>query len=109
MSRILLAFRCFFGIVFRGELSDSALGDLRLVKRGPASSPSVTSTTLTPASAAVHPRPLPRAAPGHTGRRGAGTVRWGERDKPWEASRLACRSVPTFAAATAAIDPDRRH
>jgi hypothetical protein len=34
LSRIFLAFRCFFGILFRGELSDSALGDLRLVKRG---------------------------------------------------------------------------
>ena len=39
MSRIFLAFRCFFGILFRGELSEAALGDLRLVKRGPAAVP----------------------------------------------------------------------
>jgi hypothetical protein len=36
LSRISLAFRCFFGILFHGELSEAALGDLHLVKRGPA-------------------------------------------------------------------------
>jgi hypothetical protein len=39
LSRILLAFRCFFGILFRGALSEAARGDLRLVKRGPAAAP----------------------------------------------------------------------
>jgi hypothetical protein len=39
LNRILLAFRCFFGLLLRGELSDSALGDLRLVKRGTAAAP----------------------------------------------------------------------
>jgi hypothetical protein len=41
LSRILLAFRCFFGILFHGELSEAALGDLRLVRRGPAAAPPV--------------------------------------------------------------------
>ena len=54
MSRILLAFRCFFGLLFRGELSDSALGDLRLVKRGPAA----------PAKAAAPAAPAARTSDG---------------------------------------------
>jgi hypothetical protein len=49
LSRILLAFRCFFGIVFRGELSDSALGDLRLVKRGPTAAPTKAAAPAAPA------------------------------------------------------------
>ncbi len=36
MNRILLAFRCFFNILFHGELSNASLGDLGLMKRGPA-------------------------------------------------------------------------
>jgi hypothetical protein len=54
LSRILLAFRCFFGLLFRGELSDSALGDLRLVKRGPAA----------PAKAAAPAAPAARTSDG---------------------------------------------
>ena len=49
MSRIFLAFRCFFGILFRGELSDSALGDFRLAKRGPAA-PAKAATPAAPAA-----------------------------------------------------------
>ena len=52
MSRILLAFRCFFGILFRGELSDSALGDLRLAKRGPAAAPAKAAAPVAPAARA---------------------------------------------------------
>jgi hypothetical protein len=50
LSRILLAFRCFFGIVFRGELSEAALGALRLVKRGPAAAPAKAATPAAPAA-----------------------------------------------------------
>jgi hypothetical protein len=39
LNRIFLAFRCLFGVLFHGELSEAALGDLRLVKRGPAAAP----------------------------------------------------------------------
>jgi hypothetical protein len=36
LSRILLAFRCFFNILFSGELSEPALVELKLAKRGAA-------------------------------------------------------------------------
>jgi Domain of unknown function (DUF2760) len=36
LSRILLAFRCFFNILFHGELSMAALSELRLTRRGAA-------------------------------------------------------------------------
>jgi hypothetical protein len=35
LNRIVLAFRCFFNILFHGELSEPALLDLGLTKRGP--------------------------------------------------------------------------
>jgi hypothetical protein len=36
LSRILLAFRCFVNILFHGELSEPALAELKLAKRGAA-------------------------------------------------------------------------
>jgi hypothetical protein len=39
LSRILLAFRCFFNILFSGELSAPAMTELNLVKRGAAGPP----------------------------------------------------------------------
>jgi hypothetical protein len=52
LSRILPAFRCFFGILFHGELSEAALGDLRLVKRGPAAPPVKAAAPAAPAARA---------------------------------------------------------
>ncbi len=52
MSRILLAFRCFFNILFHGGLSDAPLGSLGLAKR---------STAAAPRSAAAAPPPAPAA------------------------------------------------
>ena len=46
MSRILLAFRCFFNILFQGQLSETATGGLGLVKR-----PATSTTAKTPAPA----------------------------------------------------------
>jgi len=53
LSRIVLAFRCFFNIVFGGRLSDAVLGDLGLAKRTAAAPPKA------PAAA-----PAPRASDG---------------------------------------------
>jgi hypothetical protein len=49
LSRIVLALRCFFNILFGGELSHGALADLRLVKRGPVAAPA----KATPAASVV--------------------------------------------------------
>ena len=57
MSRILLAFRCFFNILFRGALSDAALGELRLSRRGGA--PSLKTSTATAPAAAAPSAPGP--------------------------------------------------
>jgi hypothetical protein len=55
LNRILLAFRCFFDILFHGELSAGAMTQLRLTRR-----PSI--STQEPA---VARKPAP-APPGHT-------------------------------------------
>jgi hypothetical protein len=39
LSRIVLAFRCFFNILFNGELSEPALTELKLTKRAAAPAP----------------------------------------------------------------------
>ena len=54
MNRILLAFRCFFNILFHGELGDSALAELGLSRRAAAPA----------ASPAARPVPVERAADG---------------------------------------------
>lgn len=52
MSRILLAFRCFFNILFHGELSVPALADLRLAPRGtPAGKPAAAAAPAAPPAA----------------------------------------------------------
>jgi len=53
LSRIVLAFRCFFNILFGGRLSEAALADLKLAKRTGAAAPKA------PAAASG---PVPRAA-----------------------------------------------
>jgi hypothetical protein len=52
LSRIVLAFRCFFNILFRGELSSEALTSLNLTRREAA-----------PKTAAPKPAALPEAKP----------------------------------------------
>jgi hypothetical protein len=49
LTRILLAFRCFFNILFGGKLSDSTLGDLRLSRREPAPKAATPAPAATPA------------------------------------------------------------
>jgi hypothetical protein len=39
LNRILLAFRCWFGILFHGGLSDAALAELKLTRRAAAPAP----------------------------------------------------------------------
>ena len=51
MNRILLAFRCFFEILFHGALSADALGTLKLARRGQAASGGVPSGPGTPPAA----------------------------------------------------------
>ncbi|MBZ5584176.1 MAG: DUF2760 domain-containing protein [Acidobacteriia bacterium] len=53
MSRIVLAFRCFFNILFHRELSEASLGDLGLVKR--AAAPASSRAAASPAAPAVRP------------------------------------------------------
>ena len=55
MSRIVLAIRCFFNMLFQGELSPRTLIDLKLVRKGPVPAPS---------KAAAPPPPAPRASDG---------------------------------------------
>lgn len=40
MNRIVLAIRCFFNLLFHGELSPRTLIDLKLVRKGPVAAPS---------------------------------------------------------------------
>ena len=54
MSRIVLAIRCFFNILFGGELSHRTLIDLKLVRKGPVAAP----------AKAAPAAPLPRASDG---------------------------------------------
>lgn len=49
MNRILLAFRCFFNLLFSGELSSDTLMVLKLTRRG--GSPTPAKTSATPAAA----------------------------------------------------------
>jgi hypothetical protein len=51
LSRILLAFRCFFNILFHGELSQTALTELRLAPRGAAATPAKTASAAAAAPA----------------------------------------------------------
>lgn len=60
MSRILLAFRCFFNILFHGELSDPVITELRLTRRGTGAAPSRASGTV----AAAAPPPAVRTSDG---------------------------------------------
>lgn len=54
MSRILLAFRCFFNILFSGELSSEALSALKLTRRGAAPAPTPSkSAAAAPSAPAV--------------------------------------------------------
>ena len=52
MSRILLAFRCFFNILFSGELSSDVLNALKLTRRGGTTAASK-STAAAPAAPAI--------------------------------------------------------
>jgi hypothetical protein len=54
LSRIVLAIRCFFNILFGGELSHRTLIDLKLVRKGPVAAP----------AKAAPAAPLPRASDG---------------------------------------------
>ena len=55
MSRIVLAFRCFFNILFQGALSDSALTELHLTRRGAAPAAPKTAAAAAPAPAPAGP------------------------------------------------------
>jgi hypothetical protein len=51
LNRIVLAFRCFFGLLFSGALPDSALTELGLSRRGAAAKASAAPAKSAPASA----------------------------------------------------------
>ena len=53
MNRILLAFRCFFNILFHGALSADALGDLKLSRREQAAPAKPAGPSRTPADGAL--------------------------------------------------------
>ena len=53
MNRILLAFRCFFNILFHGALSANALADLKLARREQAASAKPAAPPRTPADGAL--------------------------------------------------------
>ena len=53
MNRILLAFRCFFNILFQGALSASVLAALNLIRRGGAAPAAAKPTSAAPVPAAV--------------------------------------------------------
>jgi hypothetical protein len=53
LNRILLAFRCFFAILFHGELSAGALGDLKLGRREQATPAKTAAPPRTPADGAL--------------------------------------------------------
>jgi hypothetical protein len=50
LSRIVLAFRCFFGILFQGRLSDTTIAGLGLSRRAPAAAPAPASPPVSKAS-----------------------------------------------------------
>jgi hypothetical protein len=62
LNRILLAFRCFFSLLFHGELSAEILTDLNLTRRGGAAAgaPAPSKASASKSSAAA---PAPAAAP----------------------------------------------
>ncbi len=62
MNRFSLAIRCFFGILFSGEISDSALGALRLVRRTAAAPPP--KPAASPAAPTAPPAPVSKASDG---------------------------------------------
>jgi hypothetical protein len=53
LNRILLAFRCFFNILFHGALSAEALGDLKLARREQAAPAKPAAPSRTPADGAL--------------------------------------------------------
>jgi hypothetical protein len=53
LNRILLAFRCFFNILFHGALSAGALGDLKLARREQAAPAKPAAPLRTPADGAL--------------------------------------------------------
>ena len=53
MNRILLAFRCFFNILFQGALSAEVLGDLKLAHREQAAPAKPAAPSRTPADGAL--------------------------------------------------------
>lgn len=63
MSRILLAFRCFIGILFHGKLSEAALGELKLAPRG-AAPPAKAGKTGKAATATAPAEPVARVSDG---------------------------------------------
>ncbi len=57
MNRIAIAFRCFFSVLFRGELPPSVLRALRLPPRGAASKPAAPAKPAAASAAAASPAP----------------------------------------------------
>jgi hypothetical protein len=55
LNRISLAFRCFFNLLFGGELSPATLTALNLTKRGAAPSPAKSAAAAAPAKTAAAP------------------------------------------------------
>jgi hypothetical protein len=53
LNRILLAFRCFFNILFHGALSAEVLGDLKLARREQAAPAKPAAASRTPADGAL--------------------------------------------------------
>ena len=53
MSRIFLAFRCFFGVLFQGRLSDAASAALGLSRRAAPAAPAVSKAAAAPPAPAV--------------------------------------------------------
>ncbi len=65
MHRIFLAFRCFFNILFHGQLSDAALTDLGLSRRSaPASAKGAPAKPAAPATAAAAAPPAVKTSDG---------------------------------------------
>ena len=65
MNRILLAFRCFFNILFHGELSAETLGDLKLSRRDAAAArPAPSPGSKVGAAPATPPAPSVRTSDG---------------------------------------------
>jgi hypothetical protein len=55
LNRIVLAFRCFFNLLFSGELSPETLTALNLTRRGPSTAPKASAPKAAAAAAPVAP------------------------------------------------------